>query len=210
MEVAYGLASTNRYNVPIVWLDQPGWRGSCGRSNWLRRFDESSILDYPRVVQYTGLMNLQTIGRLIAEQRLAKGYTLSELASKAQVGRSTLAALEAGKLSELGLGRVARICSAVDLVLEARPMLLDEPLMAHRHLTDAAGRELTKAAIEDILSRGNIAAWRGLVQAIAKDGTGRIARRVNDLTAALGKQDPKVRAFAALLPKAIRNVSRTQ
>jgi transcriptional regulator with XRE-family HTH domain len=155
-------------------------------------------------------MNLQTIGRLIAEQRLAKGYTLSELASKAQVGRSTLAALEAGKLSELGLGRVARICSAVDLVLEARPMLLDEPLMAHRHLTDAAGRELTKAAIEDILSRGNIAAWRGLVQAIAKDGTGHIARRVNDLTAALGKQDPKVRAFAALLPKAIRNVSRTQ
>jgi transcriptional regulator with XRE-family HTH domain len=155
-------------------------------------------------------MNLQTIGRLIAEQRVAKGYTLSELASKAQVGRSTLAALEAGKLSELGLGRVARLCSAVDLVLEARPLLLQEPLMPHRHLTDTAGRELTKAAIEDILTRGNIAAWRGLVQAIAKDETGRIVRRVNDLTALLGKQDPRVRAFAALLPKAIRNVSRAQ
>jgi transcriptional regulator with XRE-family HTH domain len=155
-------------------------------------------------------MNLQTIGRLIAEQRLAKGYTLSELASTAQVGRSTLAALEAGKLPELGLGRVARICSAVDLVLEARPMLLHEPLMAHRHLTDAAGRELTKAAIEEILTRGNIATWRGLVQAIAKDESGRIARRVNDITAALGKQDPKIRAFAALLPKAIRNVPRAQ
>lgn len=155
-------------------------------------------------------MNLETIGRLIAERRLAKGYTLSELASKAQVGRSTLAALEAGKLSELGLGRVARICSAVDLVLEARPMLLKEPLMPHRHLTDVAGRELTKAAIEEILTRGNITTWRGLVQAIAKDESGRIARRVNEMTAALGKQDPKVRAFATLLPKAIRAVSRTQ
>jgi transcriptional regulator with XRE-family HTH domain len=153
-------------------------------------------------------MNLQTIGRLVAEQRLAKGYTLSELASKAQVGRSTLAALEAGKLSELGLGRVARICAAVDLVLEARPLLLHEPLMPHRHLTDAAGRELTKAAIEEILTRGNIATWRGLVQAIANDKSGRIARRVNELTAALGKQDPKVSAFATLLPKAIRNASR--
>ena len=153
-------------------------------------------------------MNLQTIGRLIAEQRLAKGYTLSELASKAQVGRSTLAALEAGKLPELGLGRVARICAAVDLVLEARPLLLNEPLIPHRHLTDAAGRELTKAAIEEILTRGNITAWRGLVQAIAGDASGRIARRVNEMTAALGKQDPKVRAFAILLPKAIRNVAR--
>lgn len=155
-------------------------------------------------------MNLQTIGRMIAEKRRAKGYTLSELAAKAQVGRSTLAALESGKLLELGLGRVARLCAAVDLVIEARPLLLDEPLMPHRHLTDTAGRELTKAAIEDILTRGNIAAWRGLVQAIGRDETGRIARRVNELAAALGKQDPKVRAFAALMPAAIRDVSRAQ
>lgn len=126
------------------------------------------------------------------------------------MGRSTLAALESGKLSELGLGRVARLCSAVDLVLEARPLLLDEPLMPHRHLTDTAGRELTKAAIEEILTRGNIAAWRGLVRAIAKDETGRIARRVDGLTTALGKHDPKVRAFAALLPRAIKNVSRAR
>ena len=142
-------------------------------------------------------MNLQTIGRLIAERRLAKGYTLTQLASKAQVGRSTLAALEAGKLPELGLERVARICAAVDLVLEARPLLLNEPLIPHRHLTDAAGRELTKAAIEEILTRGNVTAWRGLVQAIARDASGRIARRVNQITAALGAKrirtpDPRI------------------
>ena len=82
--------------------------------------------------------------------------------------------------------------------------------MPYRHLTDTAGRELTKAAIEDILTRGNIAAWRGLVQAIANDATGRIARCVNEITAALGKQDSKVRAFAALLPNAIKNAARAQ
>jgi transcriptional regulator with XRE-family HTH domain len=153
-------------------------------------------------------MNLQAIGHLIAERRRAKGYTLSELASKAQVGRSTLAALEAGTLSELGLGRVARLCSAVDLVLEARPLLLQEPLMQHRHLIDAAGRELTKAAIEDVLTRGNIGAWRGLVQTIHADESGRIARRVNDIVRALGKHDPKVRAFATLLPLVIRAIRR--
>ena len=155
-------------------------------------------------------MNLHAIGRLIAERRHAKGYTLAELASKAQVGRSTLAALEAGTLSELGLGRVARLCSAVDLVLEARPLLLREPLMQHRHLVEAAGRELTKAALEDILTRGNIDAWRGLVQAINTDRSGRIAHRVSDIVAALGKHDPKVRAFATLLPRVIRRIRRPE
>ena len=80
-------------------------------------------------------MNLQTIGHLIAERRRAKGLTLTQLATEAAVGRSTLAALEAGKLPELGLERVARLCAAVDFVLEARPLELDQPLMAHRHLS---------------------------------------------------------------------------
>ncbi len=151
-------------------------------------------------------MNLQTIGRLIAERRRIKGYTLIELASKAQVGRSTLAALEAGTLSELGLGRVVRLCSAVDLVLEVRPLLLEEPLMQHRHLTESAGRELTKAAIEDILTNGNIGTWRGLVRAISTDSSGRITRRVKEIAAALGKHDSKARAFATLLPRAIRSI----
>src|SRR5208282_1592381 len=109
------------------------------------------------MIQYTGLMNLQSIGHLIAEQRRAKGLTLTQLAAQAEVGRSTLAALEAGKLSELGLERVGRLCAAVDLVLEARPLELKEPLMAHRHLTEDAGRELTKTAIDDIITRGSVA-----------------------------------------------------
>jgi cytoskeletal protein RodZ len=52
-------------------------------------------------------MNLQSIGHLIAKQRRAKGLTLTQLAAHAAVGRSTLAALEAGNLRELGLEQVA-------------------------------------------------------------------------------------------------------
>jgi hypothetical protein len=58
--------------------------------------------------------------------------------------------------------------------------------MAHRHLSEAAGRELTKAAIDDIITRGNIGTWRKLVQGMNDDETGRIARRVNDLALTLG------------------------
>ena len=82
--------------------------------------------------------------------------------------------------------------------------------MQHRHLSETAGRELTKAAIEDIVTRGGIGAWRGLVQAINTDQTGRIARRVNDIAAVLGKHDSKARAFAALLPRTNRAIRHTE
>jgi len=155
-------------------------------------------------------MDLRSIGQLIAERRRAQGLTLQALAARARVGRSTLAALEAGKLPELGLSRVARICAALDLVLEARPLLLDAPLLPHRHLTEVAGRELTKAAIDDIITRGDIAAWRGLVRAVRADKTGLVARRVRDVAGALAKQDPKAQAFAALLPKLVRKPRRAR
>jgi transcriptional regulator with XRE-family HTH domain len=149
-------------------------------------------------------MNLRNIGRLVAERRRRKGFTLSELALRALVGRSTLAALESGKLSELGLTRVARICAAVDLVVDVRPLHLDTPIMTHRHLTETAGRELTAAAIDDIVGRGDIEAWRGLVKAMRTDKTGRIADRVRRVTAATAKDDARARAFAALLPTLLR------
>jgi transcriptional regulator with XRE-family HTH domain len=148
-------------------------------------------------------MDLRTIGQLIAERRRARGLTLRQLAAAAGVGRSTLAALEAGKLPELGLSRVARICGAVDLTLEARALELDAPLMLHRHLTEAAGRRLTKAAIEDVIVRGELPAWRRLVDAIRADRAGRLARRVREVADAVGKHDSKARAFATLLPEAL-------
>lgn len=149
-------------------------------------------------------MNLSAIGRLIARRRREKGLTLSALAEQADVGRSTLAALEGGKLNELGFAKVARLCAALDVVLEARPPTLDAPLMAHRHLMGMAGRELTKAAVDDIVTRGDFAAWRGLVSAMRADKTGRIARRVREVSKALAKHDPRARTFATLLPELLR------
>jgi transcriptional regulator with XRE-family HTH domain len=146
-------------------------------------------------------MDLRTLGRLIAEHRRSQGLTLHQLAAEAGVGRSTLAALEGGKLAELGYVKVSRICAVLGLVLEARPPELDRPLMQHRHLTELAGRELTKAAIDDVISRGDIRAWRGLVAAIQADSSGRVARRVRDVARALAKHEPRAEAFLSLLPR---------
>ena len=149
-------------------------------------------------------MNLHGVGKIVAERRRSRGLTLSALAAKAHVGRSTLAALEAGKLAELGYERVARICDAVDLVLEARPLMLEKPLTPHRHLTEPASRELTKAAIEDIVLRGDLDSWRGVVRALQKDTSGRLARRARDLVAGSDRSDVRVRAFSTLLSGAVK------
>jgi 2,3-bisphosphoglycerate-independent phosphoglycerate mutase len=81
--------------------------------------------------------------------------------------------------------------------------LLDAPIIPHRHLTEAAGRELTKAAIDDIIVRGDVAAWRQLFKAIHDDASGRTERRVREVAAAIAGQDVKAKAFAALLPRVI-------
>ena len=150
-------------------------------------------------------MNLHGVGVLVAQRRRAQGVTLHALATEAHVGRSTLAAFEAGKLRELGYGKVDRVCAAVGLVLEARPLALERPLLRHRHLTEPAARELTKAAMEDIVVRGDIDSWRGLVQAVRRDGSGRLARRARDVLAGADGSDPRVSAFSTLLSGALRS-----
>jgi transcriptional regulator with XRE-family HTH domain len=148
-------------------------------------------------------MELVSVGALVAARRRAQGLTLAEVAARAAVGRSTLAALESGKLPELGFGRVARICAAVGLVIDVRAPLLDAPIIPHRHLTETAGRELTKAAIDDIIVRGDVAAWRKLFKAMRDDASGRTERRVREVAAAAARQDVKAKAFAALLPRVL-------
>ena len=165
---------------------------------------QSHILDLRGGVQYNGPMNLHGVGKIVAERRRSRGLTLRALAAEAHVGRSTLAALEAGKLAELGYGKVARLCEAVALVLEARPLLLEKPLTRHRHLAEPAGRELTKTAIEDIVLRGDLDAWRGLVCALQRDTSGRIARRARDVLAGSERSDTRVHAFSTLLSGAVK------
>jgi transcriptional regulator with XRE-family HTH domain len=146
-------------------------------------------------------MNLTSVGRLVAEHRRALKLTLPQAAAKAGVARSTIAALESGKLRELGFNRVVRLCASLGLVVEVRPPMLKTALMDHRHLTELAGRELTKAAIDDVITRGNVVAWRGLARAIRADRSGRLARRVQEVLRISAEHDPKARAFALMLPK---------
>jgi transcriptional regulator with XRE-family HTH domain len=150
-------------------------------------------------------MNLHGVGKLVAERRRTRRVTLQVLATEAQVGRSTLAAFEAGTLRELGYGKVVRICAAVGLVVEARPLALEKPLARHRHLTETAARELTKAAIEDIVVRGDINSWRGLVQALRQDASGRLARRAREVLSGADRSDSRVRAFSTLLSGTLKS-----
>jgi transcriptional regulator with XRE-family HTH domain len=141
-------------------------------------------------------------------ERRARNLTLAQLAAQASVGRSTLAAFEAGKLPELGFARVARICAALGLIVDVRPPLLDAPVIAHRHLTETAGRELTKAAIADIILRGDVLAWRTLFGAAREDRTGRTAERVGEVARAIEAQDVKAAAFASLMPRVLGRKAR--
>jgi transcriptional regulator with XRE-family HTH domain len=138
------------------------------------------------------VLELSSLGRLIAEQRCARGLTLAALAANARVGRSTLAALETGRMPELGFTKVARICAAVGISLETRPPLFEMPRMPRR--------DLTRAAIEEVILHGDLRAWRRLVRALRSDKRGRLAARVRQVVGALGRDDSKVAAFVALLP----------
>ena len=146
-------------------------------------------------------MDLLSLGWLISEQRRALGLKLAELAQAAGVGRSTLAALESGKLAELGFNKVARICAAAGILLQTTPPL---PHLPPRGLHDARGRELTLEVIEEMISLGDGAAWHELLRALRKDDRGLLAARVRRAVGALDRNDPNVAAFTALLPGIMR------
>jgi transcriptional regulator with XRE-family HTH domain len=139
-------------------------------------------------------MDLFSLGRLINERRAAQGLTLAELAEAAQVGRSTLAALESGKLHELGFNKVARICAAAGILLETRPPL--------RHLPP---RSLTKVDLADMILSGDGGAWQELLRALKRDERGVLAFRLRQVVAGLEPKDPNVMAFTALLPAIMRH-----
>lgn len=77
------------------------------------------------------MLDLTTLGQQIAKSRSASGLTQAALATRAHVGRSTLDALENGRMSELGFGKIARILAALGMDLrivearKARPTLED-------------------------------------------------------------------------------------
>jgi transcriptional regulator with XRE-family HTH domain len=63
-------------------------------------------------------MTLVSLGEQIAARRKALGLTQAVLAKRAKVGHSTLDALENGRLGELGLSKIIRLLSALELELK--------------------------------------------------------------------------------------------
>ena len=60
---------------------------------------------------------ITSIGEQIAARRKSLGLTQAALARQAGVGRSTLDALENGRLGELGLSKIVRLLLALGLEL---------------------------------------------------------------------------------------------
>ena len=63
------------------------------------------------------MLSLATIAEQIAQKRKALGLSQTALATKAHVGRSTLEALENGRMGELGYTKINNILTALGLEL---------------------------------------------------------------------------------------------
>jgi transcriptional regulator with XRE-family HTH domain len=64
------------------------------------------------------MLDLSTVGRAIAERRSKLRLTQAALAKRAGIGRSTLDALENGRMTELGFSKIARLTATLGLELQ--------------------------------------------------------------------------------------------
>ena len=64
------------------------------------------------------MLDLEIVGETVAARRRELRLTQPEVAKRARVSRSTLAALEGGKAAELGFNKVAMILSTLGLDLK--------------------------------------------------------------------------------------------
>lgn len=61
------------------------------------------------------MLTLISVGKQIAARRKARALSQAELAKQANVGHSTLDALENGRLGELGFSKIVRLLSTLGL-----------------------------------------------------------------------------------------------
>ena len=66
------------------------------------------------------MLRLYSLGERIADKRKTLGLTQRDLAKKANVGLSTLDALENGRQGELGFSKITNILTALGLELTLR------------------------------------------------------------------------------------------
>jgi transcriptional regulator with XRE-family HTH domain len=74
-------------------------------------------------------MDIFDIGETIRLHRKSLGLRQAALASKAGIARSTLVALENGKLPELGFGKICALLAALGLDLSIAPARAKRPTL---------------------------------------------------------------------------------
>jgi transcriptional regulator with XRE-family HTH domain len=66
------------------------------------------------------MLDLPSLGIQIAARRKRLSISQSELARRASIGRTTLDALENGRIGELGFSKITRILSALGMELKLK------------------------------------------------------------------------------------------
>ena len=80
-------------------------------------------------IYFANMLLLVDIAEEIAKQRKAAGLSRAELAKRALVSRSTLEALENGRIGELGYAKVNKILTALGLELKLQQMNFSRPTL---------------------------------------------------------------------------------
>lgn len=75
------------------------------------------------------MLDLHSLGVKIAARRKKLRLSQAELARKASIGRSTLDALENGRMGELGFSKITRILSALDMELKLQETASPRPTL---------------------------------------------------------------------------------
>lgn len=66
-------------------------------------------------------MDVIKIGSTVREMRQARGLTQQEVARLSGVGRTSLSQLENGRIGDIGIRKLLRICAVLGLELQAVP-----------------------------------------------------------------------------------------
>jgi transcriptional regulator with XRE-family HTH domain len=75
------------------------------------------------------MLTLPSIGEQVAAKRRRLGHSQAALAKQARIGRSTLDALENGRLGELGVSKIVRLMSALGLELKIQESTSGRPTL---------------------------------------------------------------------------------
>lgn len=75
------------------------------------------------------MLTLSLVGKRISVRRKALGLSQAALARQADIGHSTLDALENGRLGELGFSKISRLLSALGLELALQETSVRRPTL---------------------------------------------------------------------------------